>query len=50
MAGLRRREIDTLEWNALRWDSGIIRIAPTEWFHPKSEDSFTGQRAQNRIC
>lgn len=40
MAGLRRREIDTLEWSAFRWDNGIIRIEPTKWFHPKSEDSI----------
>jgi integrase len=40
MAGLRWREIDTLEWSAFRWDSGIVRIEPTKWFHPKSEDSI----------
>jgi integrase len=40
MAGLRRREIDTLEWSAFRWDLGTIRIEPTNWFHPKSEDSI----------
>ncbi len=40
MAGLRRREIDTLEWEAFRWDLGIIRIEPTKWFQPKSEDSI----------
>lgn len=40
MAGLRRREIDTLEWNAFRWERGTIRIEPTKWFHPKSEDSI----------
>jgi integrase len=40
MAGLRRREIDTLEWTAFRWDGGTIRIEPTKWFHPKSEDSI----------
>jgi len=40
MTGLRRREIDTLEWSAFRWDSGIVRIEPTKWFHPKSEDSI----------
>jgi len=40
MAGLRRREIDTLEWSAFRWESAIIRIEPTKWFHPKSEDSI----------
>jgi hypothetical protein len=42
MAGLRRREIDTLEWSAFRWDSGIVRIEPTKWFHPKSDDSIVG--------
>jgi integrase len=40
MAGLRRREIDTLEWTAFRWDQGAIRIEATRWFHPKSEDSL----------
>lgn len=40
MAGLRRREIDTLEWSAFRWDRRTIQIAPTKWFHPKSEDSI----------
>jgi integrase len=40
MAGLRRKEIDTLEWPALRWDASVIRIEPTRWFHPKSEDSI----------
>jgi integrase len=40
MAGLRRREIDTLECSAFRWDSRTIRIEPTKWFHPKSEDSI----------
>jgi integrase len=40
MAGLRRREIDTLEWTAFRWDSRMIRVEPTKWFHPKSEDSI----------
>ena len=40
MAGLRRREIDTLEWSAFRWERGSVRIEPTKWFHPKSEDSI----------
>jgi integrase len=39
MAGLRRNEIDKLEWAAFRWDEGIIRIEATRYFHPKSEDS-----------
>jgi integrase len=40
MVGLRRQEIDLLEWQAFRWDSGVIRIEPTRYFHPKSEDSI----------
>jgi integrase len=39
MVGLRRNEIDKLEWAAFRWDSGIIRIEATRYFHPKSEDA-----------
>ena len=39
MAGLRRNEIDKLEWSAFRWDEGIIRIEATRFFQPKSEDS-----------
>ena len=40
MVGLRRHEIDLLEWPSFRWDSGVIRIEPTRFFHPKSEDSI----------
>lgn len=40
MAGLRRNEIDKLEWPAFRWAHGVIRIEATKWFHPKSEDSL----------
>jgi hypothetical protein len=40
MAGLRRNEIDKLEWSAFRWEKGLIRIETTRWFHPKSEDSI----------
>ena len=40
MAGLRRNEIDKLEWSAFRWEKGLIRIEATRWFHPKSEDSI----------
>jgi integrase len=39
MVGLRRNEIDKLEWAAFRWDKGIIRIEATRYFHPKSEDA-----------
>lgn len=39
MAGLRRNEIDKLEWAAFRWDEGTIRIETTRYITPKSEDS-----------
>jgi integrase len=40
MVGLRRHEIDLLEWQSFRWEAGVIRIEPTRYFHPKSEDSI----------
>jgi integrase len=40
LAGLRRGEIDLLEWSSFRWEDGLIRIEATRWFHPKSEDSL----------
>ncbi len=39
MAGLRRNEIDKLQWQAFRWTAGIIRIEPMEHFTPKTTDS-----------
>jgi integrase len=39
MAGLRRNEIDKLEWRAFDWDKGLISIRATSHFAPKSEDS-----------
>ena len=39
MGGLRRNEIDKLEWAAFRWKEGVIRIEATRFFQPKSEDS-----------
>lgn len=40
MAGLRRNEIDKLEWHAFQWGQRRIRIQATRYFHPKSEDSL----------
>jgi integrase len=37
--GLRRREIDILQWGAFRWDRNQIRIEPSEWYGLKSQDS-----------
>ena len=39
LAGLRRGEVDGLEWSAFNWDRGTVTIARTQWFQPKSEDS-----------
>ncbi|HSS15380.1 MAG TPA: tyrosine-type recombinase/integrase [Candidatus Dormibacteraeota bacterium] len=38
MAGLRRNEIDKLQWSAFRWNQGVIRIEATEFFTPKTSD------------
>ncbi len=39
MAGLRRNEIDKLQWSAFRWSDGLVRIETTEHFTPKTADS-----------
>jgi len=39
-AGLRRIEIDRLEWTAFRWSHNVIRIEPTEHFDVKTEHSI----------
>jgi integrase len=39
-AGLRRIEIDRLEWSAFRWDENVIRIEPTEHFDVKTKHSI----------
>ena len=38
--GLRRKEIDLLKWSSFRWEDCLLRIQPTERFHPKSEESL----------
>ena len=40
LCGLRKREIDTLLWRQVDFTSGQLRIEPTEYFSPKSEDSI----------
>jgi integrase len=39
-AGLRRIEIDRLEWRAFRWEENAIRIEPTQYFDVKTEHSI----------
>ena len=41
MAGLRRNEIDKLEWwPSFQWARNVIRIEATRYLQPKSEDSI----------
>ena len=37
--GLRRREIDTLEWASFDFASGTLRILPTRWYQLKTHES-----------
>ena len=38
-AGMRRSEIDLLEWRMVDWQNHIIRLEETEWLHLKTQDS-----------
>jgi hypothetical protein len=40
MCGLRRREIDLLEWSSFIWNEGLLRVQTTQYFEAKSEDSL----------
>jgi integrase len=37
--GLRRREIDLLEWQSFDFVAGILRIMPTRWYQLKTNES-----------
>jgi len=39
LAGLRKREIDTLTWDQVKFDLSQIHICRTEFFEPKSKES-----------
>ena len=39
-AGLRRIEIDRLEWSAFRWSENIVRVEPTRHLAVKTEHSI----------
>ena len=40
LAGLRRNEIDKLEWRAFVWSESVIRLQATGYFRPKTEESL----------
>jgi integrase len=41
MAGLRRNEIDKLEWDAFQWERGVLRLDVTNYFEGKSEEAIS---------
>jgi integrase len=40
MAGLRRLEIDLLEWSSFKWQTNEIQIKPTQFFQAKTKESY----------
>jgi len=48
-SGLRRKEIDLLEWPSFRFKDNVIRIEPTQFFHPKSQDSIAEIQIDSEI-
>jgi integrase len=49
MAGLRRNEIDKLEWSAFDFAKGVISVRATSHFAPKSEDSSGSVEIDNEV-
>jgi hypothetical protein len=47
--GLRRKEIDLLEWTAFHWEQGVLRIEPTKYFRPKNEDRGPGRSVRSDL-
>jgi integrase len=61
--GLRRGEIDLLEWQSFDFVAGTLRIMPTKWYQLKTNESaselpvepkilelFRGWRARARVA
>src|SRR6516162_9007784 len=40
IGGLRRREIDLLEWPSFNLEHGVIQLRLTEYYRPKTPDSL----------
>ncbi len=38
--GLRRGELDNLEWNAINWNRSSVHVGPTQYLHVKSQRSI----------
>jgi integrase len=50
MGGLRRNEIDKLEWSAFRWEQSILRIENTRHFQTKNEGSSGDVDLDPELC
>ena len=48
-AGLRKAEIDLLEWRMLDFASNVIRLEQTEWLHLKTIDSAADIAADSEV-
>jgi integrase len=49
-AGLRRSEIDRLEWSAFDWTSSTIHVGPTQYLHVKSKKSIGDIDLDEETC
>jgi len=47
--GLRRREIDLLEWPSFDFVAGTLRIMPTKWYQLKTNESASELPVENEI-
>jgi integrase len=47
--GLRRGEIDALEWSAFRWDQSVLRLEVTEHFSGKGEESIADVALEEEV-
>jgi integrase len=49
-AGLRRAEVDRLEWSAFDWTSSTIHVGPTQYLHVKSKKSIGDVDLDEETC
>src|SRR5260221_5815088 len=38
MVGLRRKQIDLLDWDSFLWNSGVVKVQATQHFDAKTDD------------
>jgi integrase len=49
LVGLRRKEIDLLEWNSFLWETGVVRVETTQHFDAKTEDSLGDVAVEDEV-